>query len=51
MGDENGFEVGMGIAFENGYGYEYEFLKSITDCVPDLIVIGNKNTLKPKNEC
>ena len=42
--DENGFQVGigmgMGIALENEYRYGYVcgFLKSLHDCVPDLLV-------------
>lgn len=57
MGDENGFQMGMsmsmGIAFENGLGYEcgYGLLKSVPDCVPDLLVKGDQNTVKPKNKC
>lgn len=41
----------MGIAFENGYGYGYGFLKPIPDCVPDLLVKGDPNTVKSKNKC
>jgi len=55
MGDENGFQVGMGIGMdiwlENGNGYGYEFLKSEPDYVPNLLVRCNKNMPKPKAKC
>ena len=42
----------MGIAFENGYGYGYGygFLKPVPDCVPDLLVKRDQNTVKFKNK-
>ena len=66
MGDKNGFQVGtvmdMGIVVENRYeyvygflenGYEYRdgFLKSVPNCVPDLLVKGDKNMVKPTRKC
>jgi len=50
---KNGYGAGMGIAFENwhGHGYVYGFLKPIPDCVPDLLVKGDQNTVKSKNIC
>ena len=53
MRDVNEFQVGIsmgkGIVFENGYTYEYEFLKFEPDCVTDLLVKCDKNMLKLKN--
>ena len=43
--------MGISIAFENEYGYGYEFLKLISDRIPDFLVKGNPNTVKPKNKC
>lgn len=40
----------MGIVFENMYGYGYGFLKLVPDCVPDLLVKGNQNTVKFKSK-
>ena len=40
----------MGIAFENEYGYGYGFLKPVPDCVPDLLVKRDQNTVKFKNK-
>ena len=41
----------MGIAFENGYEYGYRFLKPVPDCVYDLLVKGDQNTVESKNIC
>ena len=50
MGDENGFQVGMGIgmgiAFEKRYGYGCGFLRP----VPDLLVKSDQNTVKSKKK-
>ena len=57
MCDENEFQMGkgMGIMLENEYGYGYRyghgFLKLITDCVSDLLVKYNQNTVKSKHKC
>jgi len=40
----------ISIAFKNGREYRFGFLKSVPNCIHDLLVKANQNMVKHKNK-